>query len=109
MSTSASASAGKKASLPETDAVNGWDTDELVDFLHKQDLKLSDSHFQVFYQEEINGLAFLKMDEQSFRSCGFKVGPTTILVDIANKLKGRQEGKYHDCVLYHQPILLYPQ
>ena len=98
MSTSASTSSGGKVPLPGTDVINGWDTDEVVDFLRKQGLRLSESHFQILHQEEIDGSAFLDLSQEDLQASGFQLGPAKNIIKLIKEIKDAQEGKYHDCV-----------
>jgi len=48
------------------DVVKDFDTEELIEYLRKKDLKLKESHFKILRKEEITGLAFLELTEEKF-------------------------------------------
>ncbi|CAG8646170.1 7942_t:CDS:2, partial [Paraglomus occultum] len=56
------------------DVVKDFDTEELIEYLRKKDLKLKESHFKIFRKEEITGLDFLDMTKEEFRDIGFALG-----------------------------------
>ncbi|PKK61372.1 hypothetical protein RhiirC2_870595 [Rhizophagus irregularis] len=54
-----------------SDVVKDFNTEELIDYLGRKDLKLKETHFKILRKEEITGLAFLKLTKEDFRSIGF--------------------------------------
>src|SRR5947209_704213 len=73
------------------DAVKDLDTEELIEYLRRRDLKLKESHFKILRKEEIAGSDFLDLTEDKFRSIGFALGPATRLAkfveDLGQKLR----------------------
>jgi len=65
-----------------SDVVKDFNTEELIDYLGRKDLKLKETHFKILRKEEITGLAFLKLTKEDFRSIGFALGPATVLVEF---------------------------
>ncbi|PKY32028.1 hypothetical protein RhiirB3_449938 [Rhizophagus irregularis] len=65
-----------------SDVVKDFNTEELIDYLGRKDLKLKETHFKILRKEEITGLAFLKLTKEDFRSIGFALGPATVLAEI---------------------------
>ena len=74
-----------------SDVVKDFNTEELIDYLGRKDLKLKESHFKILRKEEITSLAFLKLTKENFRSIGFTLGPATVLAefieDLSQKLR----------------------
>src|SRR4051794_16361691 len=71
----------------DTYLVENWDTETLIDFLKEQNLKLDDDDLGILRNEKINGLSFLDLTEEKFRSVGFALGPATLLAKEAKSLK----------------------
>jgi hypothetical protein len=69
-----------------SDVVKDFNTEELIDYLGRKDLKLKESHFKILRKEEITGLAFLKLTKEDFRSIGFALGPATVLAEFIEGL-----------------------
>jgi hypothetical protein len=69
-----------------SDVVKDFDTEGLIDYLGRKDLKLKETHFKILRKEEITGLAFLKLTKEDFRSIGFALGPTTRLTEFIEGL-----------------------
>ena len=44
-----------------SDVVKDFNTEELIDYLERKDLKLKESHFKILRKEKIADLAFLKL------------------------------------------------
>ncbi|RHZ64246.1 hypothetical protein Glove_326g98 [Diversispora epigaea] len=59
------------------DVIKDYNTDELIEYLRRKDLKLKELHFKIFRQEEITSLAFLETTKDEFRNYGIKGGPAT--------------------------------
>ena len=85
----------EKAAPTLAEVVRKLNTEKLIDFLKEQeDLQLNDAHFEILRKEEITGRDFLKLTEQKFRDCGFKVGPATRLADFAKEVKEKNLRAY---------------
>ena len=69
-----------------SDVVKELDTEELIDYLQRRDLKLKDGHFKILRKEEISGRDFLKTTKDEFRSIGFALGPAKRLADFIDEL-----------------------
>ncbi|GBC10734.1 hypothetical protein RclHR1_09860011 [Rhizophagus clarus] len=65
-----------------SDVVKDFDTEELIEYLKKKDLKLKEPHFKILRKEEIAGLDFLKLTEEKLERYGMKGGPATRLIAI---------------------------
>src|SRR2546421_6482172 len=74
--------------------VENWDTETLIDYLKEQNLKLEKKHFDILREEEINGLSFLDLNEEKFRSVGFALGPATLLAKEAKVLKEKPKRSF---------------
>jgi hypothetical protein len=68
------------------DVVKDFNTEELIEYLGRKDLKLKESHFKILRKEEIAGSDFLKLTKEDFRSVGFALGPTTRLTEFIEGL-----------------------
>ncbi|RIA90322.1 hypothetical protein C1645_737963 [Glomus cerebriforme] len=64
-----------------------YNTNELIKYLRKKDLKLDDDDFTIIRKEKIAGLDFLELTKEEFRSIGFALGPATRLVKFITELK----------------------
>ena len=69
-----------------SDVVKDFNTEELIDYLERKDLKLTKIHFKILRKEEIAGLDFLKLTEEKLERYGMKGGPATRLVDFIEGL-----------------------
>src|SRR5436189_5202744 len=69
-----------------SDVVKDFNTEELIDYLERKDLKLTETHFKILRKEEIAGLDFLKLTEEKLERYGMKGGPATRLVDFIEGL-----------------------
>jgi len=69
-----------------SDMVKDFDTEELIEYLKKKDLKLKEPHFKILRKEEIAGLDFLKLTEEKLERYGMKGGPATRLVNFIEGL-----------------------
>ena len=68
-----------------SDIVKDFNTEELIEYLKKKNLKLEESHFEILRKEEISGLTFLDTTKKDFRS-GLKAGPATTLAKFIEGL-----------------------
>ncbi|RGB24637.1 hypothetical protein C1646_772791 [Rhizophagus diaphanus] len=69
-----------------SDVVKDFNTEELIDYLGRKDLKLKESHFKILHKEEITGLAFLKLTKENFRNISFTLDPATVLAEFIEGL-----------------------
>ena len=69
-----------------SDVVKDFNTEELIEYLKKKNLKLEESHFEILRKEEISGLAFLDTTKEDFWSYGLKAGPATTLAKFIEGL-----------------------
>ncbi|CAG8671629.1 11299_t:CDS:2, partial [Paraglomus occultum] len=76
------------------DVIKNYKTEELIDYLRRQDLDLKESHFKIFRQEEISGRAFLNTTKEEFRSYGLKGGTVTVLVDFIEEITNQKLRSY---------------
>ena len=70
-----------------SDVVKELDTEELINYLRRRDLKLKDAHYKILRREEITGLDFLELTKEDFRSIGFALGPATKFIKLIGNLK----------------------
>jgi len=69
-----------------SDVVKDFNTEELIDYLGRKDLKLKETHFKILRKEEITGRSFLKLTEEKLERYGMKGGPATVLVEFIESL-----------------------
>ncbi|CAG8758614.1 24026_t:CDS:2 [Dentiscutata erythropus] len=69
------------------DVVKDYNTEELIEYLRRKNLKLNEAHFEIFRQEEISGISFLELTKDDFINFGFKGGPSIILAKFVEELK----------------------
>ncbi|CAB5393272.1 unnamed protein product [Rhizophagus irregularis] len=53
-----------------SDVVRDFNTEELIEYLGRKDLKLKESHFKILRKEEITGRSFLKLTEEKLERYG---------------------------------------
>ena len=74
-----------------SDVVKDFNTEELIDYLGRKDLKFDENDIKILRKEKISGFAFLKLTKEEFRDIGFALGPETVLVefieDLSQKLR----------------------
>ncbi|CAI2168131.1 7457_t:CDS:2, partial [Funneliformis geosporum] len=70
--------------------IRKYNTKELFNFLQRKGLQLNDTHFRILLEEEIDGSAFLLLNEKRLNDCGFKVGSVAKLADLILKLNGEE-------------------
>ncbi|RIA89698.1 hypothetical protein C1645_824463 [Glomus cerebriforme] len=68
------------------DVVKDFNTEELIEYLGRKDLKLKETHFKILQKEEIASFDFLKLTKENFRSIGFTLGLTTRLTEFIEGL-----------------------
>ena len=69
-----------------SDVVKDFNTEELIEYLKKKNLKLEESHFKILRKEEIAGSDFLNTTKEEFQSYGMKAGPAKRLVEFIKSL-----------------------
>ena len=65
-----------------SDVVKDFNTEELIEYLKKKDLKLEEPHFKILCKEEIAGSDFLNTTKEEFQSYGMKAGPAKRLAEF---------------------------
>ncbi|RHZ49617.1 hypothetical protein Glove_519g23 [Diversispora epigaea] len=70
-----------------TDVIKDCNTDELIKYLLRKDLKLIEADFEIFRKERITDFDFLELTEEKFRSISFVFGPATRLIKFVEHLK----------------------
>src|SRR2546421_9869602 len=81
-----SISTDEESTRTMSDVVKELDTEELINYLRRRDLKLKDAHYKILRREEITGLDFLELTKEDFRSIGFALGPATVLAEFIEGL-----------------------
>ena len=69
-----------------SDVVKNFNTEELIDYLRRKNLKLDKDDIKILRKEKISGLAFLKLTKEEFRDIGFALGPGTVFVEFIKGL-----------------------
>ena len=69
-----------------SDVVKDFNTEELIDYLGRKNLKLDKDDIKILRKEKISGLAFLKLTKEDFRSIGFALDLTTKLTEFIKGL-----------------------
>ena len=69
-----------------SDVVKDFNTEELIEYLKKKDLKLNETHFKILRKEEIAGSDFLNTTKEEFQSYSMKAGPAKRLVEFIKSL-----------------------
>ena len=54
-----------------SDIVKDFNTEKLIEYLGRKDLKFKESHFKILCKKEIAGSDFLELTEEKFCSIGF--------------------------------------
>ena len=57
-----------------SDVVKDFNTEELIEYLGRKDLKLDDDYIKILRKEKIAGPAFLETTQEEFRSIGLALG-----------------------------------
>ncbi|RGB22242.1 hypothetical protein C1646_776422 [Rhizophagus diaphanus] len=55
-----------------SDVVRDFNTEELIEYLGRKDLKLKESHFKILHKEEITGRSFLKLTKEKLERFVFE-------------------------------------
>ncbi len=69
-----------------SNVIKDFNTEELIDYLGRKNLKLDKDDIKILRKEKISGLAFLKLTKEDFRSIGFALGPATVLAEFIEGL-----------------------
>src|SRR5204862_4788663 len=69
-----------------SDVVKDFNTEELIDYLGRKNLKLDKDDIKILRKEKISGLSFLELTEEKFRSIGLALGPATTLAKFIEGL-----------------------
>jgi hypothetical protein len=77
-----------------SDVVKNFDTEELIEYLKKKDLKLKETYFKILRKEEIAGLDFLKLTEEKLECYSMKGGPATRLVNFIKGLNQKLQNYF---------------
>ena len=74
-----------------SDVVKDFNTEELIDYLERKDLKFDEDDIKILRKEKISGLAFLDTTKEEFQSYDLKADPATTLAkfieDLSRKLQ----------------------
>src|SRR6266511_223339 len=65
-----------------SDVVKDFNTEELIEYLGRKNLKLDKDDIKILCKEKIAGSDFLKLTKEDFRSIGFALGLTTRLTEF---------------------------
>ena len=66
--------------------IKNFNTEELIEYLKKKNLKLEEFHFKILHKEEIAGSDFLNTSKEEFQSYGIKAGPAKRLAEFIESL-----------------------
>ena len=69
-----------------SDVIKNFNTEKLIDYLRRKNLKLDKDDIKILRKEKISGLAFLELTEEKFRSIGLALGPATTLAKFIKGL-----------------------
>ena len=69
-----------------SDVIKDFNTEKLIDYLGRKNLKLDKDDIKILRKEKISGLAFLELTEEKFRSIGLALGPATTLAKFIEGL-----------------------
>src|SRR6266542_2772542 len=88
-STSTSVARNKMVILAKE--IKKYKTEALIKYLRKEEnLGLNDDNLKIFRKRKIMGCNFLKMTDDKFKHCGFKIGPTSRLADFTKEYKDKK-------------------
>ncbi|CAG8838633.1 21535_t:CDS:1, partial [Cetraspora pellucida] len=63
-------------------------TEQLIEFLGKQDLGLDDDDFKIIHEQKIKGRNFLSLNVDELMQDGLKRGPAKTIAEFIEKIKG---------------------
>ena len=69
-----------------SDVVKDFNTEELIDYLGRKDLKLDENDIKILRKEKIVSRSFLKLTEEKLERYDMKGGPATVLVEFIESL-----------------------
>src|SRR5581483_120745 len=69
-----------------SDVVKDFNTEELIDYLGRKNLKLDKDNIKILHKEKISGLAFLELTEEKFCSIGLALEQATTLAKFIKGL-----------------------
>ena len=69
-----------------SDVVKDFNTEELIDYLKRKDLKLDEDDIKIFRKEKVASRDFFKLIEEKLECYGMKGGLATRLVDFIKGL-----------------------
>ena len=69
-----------------SDVVKDFNTEELIEYLKKKDLKLNEIHFKILCKEEIASSDFLNTTKKEFQSYNMKAGLAKRLAEFIESL-----------------------
>ena len=70
-----------------SDVVKDFNTEELIEYLKRKDLKLDKDDTKILRKEKITGRNFLKLIEEKLERYEIKGGPATRLESLSQKLR----------------------
>jgi hypothetical protein len=68
------------------DVIKDYNTEELIDYLDRSNLKLDKNDFAILRKQKIAGRDFLKTTKDEFLSIGFALGPAKRLAEFVEDL-----------------------
>ncbi|RIA83674.1 hypothetical protein C1645_833461 [Glomus cerebriforme] len=71
-----------------SDVIKDFDTEGLIKYLGRKDLKLDEDDIKILHKKKIFGHFFFKLTEEKLEWYGMKGGPTTVLMLRKNKVNG---------------------
>jgi len=68
------------------DIIKDFNTEKLIEYLKKKNLKLEEFHFKILRKEEIADSDFLNTSKEEFQSYGMKADPAKRLAEFIESL-----------------------
>ncbi|RHZ47851.1 hypothetical protein Glove_566g45 [Diversispora epigaea] len=68
------------------DVIKDYNTEQLIDYLGRNNLKLIEADFKILRDERVAGSDFLELTKDDFHDYGFKRGPASRLAKFVEKL-----------------------
>ncbi len=68
------------------DIVKDFNTEKLIEYLRRRDLKFKKIYFKILCKEEIIDLIFFKLTKEDFCDIGFALSPVTVLAEFIKGL-----------------------
>jgi hypothetical protein len=75
-----------KAKTSTANEIKKYDTEELINFLLEEDLKLEKKDLEIIHEQKVRGSDFLKTSKKEFLSYGLLSGPAKRLAKFAKEL-----------------------